>query len=70
MAESSTDIMGLIADLRREHEELDGKLVQMVQMVRRNHLSVAEEAEVKRLKKLKLAKKDRLYALARATARA
>jgi hypothetical protein len=67
MAESSTDIMGLIADLRREHEELDGKLVQMV---RRNHLSVAEEAEVKRLKKLKLAKKDRLYALARATARA
>ncbi len=67
MAESSTDIMGLIADLRREHEELDGKLVQMV---RRNHLSVAEEAEVKRLKKLKLAKKDRLYALSRASARA
>jgi hypothetical protein len=65
MAESSTDIMGLIADLRREHEELDGKLVQMVRS--RNHLSVAEEAEVKRLKKLKLVKKDRLYALARAS---
>jgi hypothetical protein len=67
MAESSSDITGLIADLRREHEELDGKLVQMV---RRTHLSVAEEAEVRRLKKLKLAKKDRLYALSRSSARA
>ncbi|HUB07537.1 MAG TPA: DUF465 domain-containing protein [Myxococcales bacterium] len=63
MAGTSTDIMALIADLRREHEELDGKLAQMERG--RNHLGVAEEAEVKRLKKLKLAKKDRLYALQR-----
>ncbi len=58
----STDILALIADLRREHEELDGKVAAMD---RRNHLSVAEEAEVRRLKKLKLANKDRMYALSR-----
>ncbi|MHB8420170.1 MAG: DUF465 domain-containing protein [Myxococcales bacterium] len=68
MAGTSNDIMALIADLRREHEDLDGKLAKMERG--RNHLSVAEEAEVRRLKKLKLAKKDRLYALQQRGARA
>ncbi|MHB1843401.1 MAG: DUF465 domain-containing protein [Deltaproteobacteria bacterium] len=62
MAQSTHDIAGLIAELRREHEELDAKVSQLV---RRPHLGVAEEAEVRRLKKLKLARKDRMFALAR-----
>ncbi len=62
MIESKMDIAALIADLRREHEELEGRLSALT---RRSHLSVAEEAEATRLKKLKLAKKDRLAALCR-----
>ncbi len=62
MAQSTNDIDGLIAELRREHEELD---LRLSQLERRPHLSVAEETEVRRMKKLKLAKKDRLFALAK-----
>jgi uncharacterized protein YdcH (DUF465 family) len=60
MAESKTDISSLIDELRKEREELDGRLAEIE---RRRHLSVAEEVEVKRLKKLKLAKKDKLHAM-------
>jgi uncharacterized protein YdcH (DUF465 family) len=60
MAKLGTDISGLIDELRKEHEELDGKLVRIEE---RPHLSANEEFEVKRLKKLKLSKKDRIYAL-------
>lgn len=60
MAESKADISSLIDELRRERKELDG---QLAEMERRRHLGVAEEVEVKRLKKLKLAKKDKLAGL-------
>jgi hypothetical protein len=60
MAESKADISSLIDELRKEREELDG---QLAEIERRRHLSVAEEVEVKRLKKLKLAKKDKLHAM-------
>jgi uncharacterized protein YdcH (DUF465 family) len=63
MAKMGTDISGLIDELRKEHEELDGKLVRIEE---RPHLSSSEELEVRRLKKLKLSKKDRIYALSQA----
>lgn len=46
--------------LRREHVKLEAKLGELE---RQRWLSASEEAEVKRLKRLKLAKKDRMRAL-------
>lgn len=48
--------------LRKEHRALDE---QIIDMERRRYLSPGEEAEVKRLKVLKLHKKDEIAALAR-----
>jgi hypothetical protein len=67
MAVARTDIASLIEDLRREREELDGKVQKMDS---RNHLSVAEELEVKKLKRLKLMKKDRIQQLSKMSGRA
>jgi uncharacterized protein YdcH (DUF465 family) len=60
MAESKSDISSLIDELRKERELLDGRVVEIE---RHRHLSVAEEVEVKRLKRLKLMKKDRMAAM-------
>ena len=48
--------------LRHEHRALDEKIMDMEH---RHFLSPVEEAEVKRLKRLKLYKKDEIAALAR-----
>jgi hypothetical protein len=48
--------------LRKEHAELDGRLVELE---RKAWLSTAEEQEVRRLKKLKLLKKDQISMLER-----
>lgn len=48
--------------LRGEHRALDE---QIIDMERRRWLTPTEEAEVKRLKRLKLYKKDEIAALAR-----
>lgn len=53
----SDNISGLIDELRKEREALDGRLEEMC---RRRHLSVDEEVEMKRIKRLKLMKKDRM----------
>ena len=66
MAVARTDIASLIEDLRREREELDGKVQKMDS---RTHLSVAEELEVKKLKRLKLMKKDRIQQLSKMSSR-
>jgi hypothetical protein len=60
MAESKSDISSLIEELRKEREVLDG---QLVEIEKRRYLSVSEEVEVKRLKRLKLVKKDRMAAM-------
>ncbi len=60
MAESKSDISSLIEELRKEREVLDG---QLGEIEKRRHLSVSEEVEVKRLKRLKLVKKDRMVAM-------
>jgi hypothetical protein len=67
MAVARTDIASLIEDLRREREELDSKVQKMDG---RTHLSVAEELEVKKLKRLKLMKKDRIQQLSKMSGRA
>lgn len=46
--------------LRREHVKLDAKVSELEAQ---RWLSASEEAEVKRLKRLKLAKKDRMQQL-------
>ena len=56
-----------IERLRREHRALDD---QIIVMERRRFLTPNEETEVKRLKRLKLYKKDEIAALARQAARA
>jgi uncharacterized protein YdcH (DUF465 family) len=48
--------------LRKEHRALDE---QIMDLERRRYLTPGEEAEVKRLKVLKLHKKDEIAALAR-----
>ncbi len=60
MGESKSDISSLIDELRKEREILDGRLDEMG---KRRHLSVSEEAEMKRIKRMKLVKKDRLVAI-------
>lgn len=60
MGESKSDITSLIDELRKEREVLDGKLQEIE---RHRHLSVEEQVEVKRLKRMKLAKKDRMSAM-------
>lgn len=52
----------LIEELRKEHHEIDLKVSDLE---RRAFLTSDEEAEVKRLKRLKLAKKDMIYVLTR-----
>ncbi len=54
------DVEQMITQLRREHHELDERLHSLE---RKAWLSTEEEAEVHRLKKLKLAKKDRIQEL-------
>ena len=49
-----------IARLRREHRELDQKLQEMDQ---RRFLTPTEDMERKRLQKLKLLKKDKIFYL-------
>lgn len=46
--------------LRREHLKIDAKVSELESQ---RWLTAREEAEVKRLKKLKLAKKDRMHQL-------
>ena len=53
--------------LRHEHRVLDD---QIIAMESRRYLTPNEEAEVKRLKRLKLYKKDEIAALARQVGRA
>lgn len=48
------------ARMVREHTELDR---QVAELERRVHLSAEEEIELKRIKKLKLAGKDRMEAM-------
>ena len=48
--------------LRREHRDLDRRIDEMLD---RPYLLPDEEIEVQRMKKLKLAKKDRIFALER-----
>lgn len=54
------DVEQTIGRLRREHAELDERLHLLE---RKAWLSTEEEAEVHRLKKLKLAKKDKIETL-------
>jgi uncharacterized protein YdcH (DUF465 family) len=51
-----------IEQLRREHHELDLKVGEIEQ---RAYLTAEEDAEVKRLKRLKLATKDMIFLLSR-----
>ena len=51
-----------IDQLKREHHEIDR---QVTELERRPFLTADEEAEVKRLKRLKLAKKDMIFLLSR-----
>lgn len=50
----------LLETLRRQHGKLDR---QVVQLEERRWLSTADEAEVRRLKRLKLATKDKMSQL-------
>ena len=50
----------LLETLRRQHGKLDK---QVVQLEERRWLSASEEAEVRRLKRLKLAAKDKMREL-------
>jgi hypothetical protein len=58
------DTTQTLAQLRKEHAELDGRLVELE---RKAWLSTTEEQEVRRLKKLKLLKKDQMSMLERHT---
>ena len=52
----------LIEQLKKEHHEID---LRVNDLERRSFLTADEDAEVKRLKRLKLAKKDMIYVLTR-----
>ncbi len=52
----------IIEQLRREHHDLG---LQVEELERRPFLSDDEDAELKRLKRLKLAKKDMIFVLSR-----
>jgi hypothetical protein len=54
--------MDAIERLRSEHHEIDQ---QVAELERRPFLTAEEDAEVKRLKRLKLAKKDMIFVLSR-----
>lgn len=56
----------LLDRLRHEHREIDDKVGQFE---RRPWLTADEDVEVKRLKRLKLAKKDMIFLLERRLAR-
>lgn len=51
-----------LEDLRRQHQDLDAAIARLERQA--SH-SVADEAEIRRLKKLKLQKKDKMHALMR-----
>jgi hypothetical protein len=51
-----------IEQLKREHHEID---VQVAALEHRAFLTTEEDAELKRLKRLKLAKKDMIHVLTR-----
>jgi hypothetical protein len=51
-----------LEELRRQHEDLDAAIARLERQA--SH-SVADEAEIRRLKKLKLQKKDKMQALMR-----
>jgi hypothetical protein len=52
----------LLESLRKEHRELDRKIDEMTQ---RAYLLPDEEVDIRRMKKLKLAKKDQIVRLER-----
>jgi hypothetical protein len=52
----------LLESLRKEHRELDRKIDEMTQ---RAYLLPDEEVDIRRMKKLKLAKKDQIARLER-----
>jgi hypothetical protein len=54
--------VALIERLRREHHEIDE---QVAELERRPFLTADEDAELKRLKRLKLSKKDMIFFLSR-----
>lgn len=60
--EPSSDRSEQIARLRREHSELEGRLERMTSL---RHLSSSEQVEMRRIKRLKLHKKDRIHYLTR-----
>lgn len=60
MAQVTGDDAKELEKLRREHVKLDAKLTVLESQ---RWLSASEEAEVKRLKRMKLARKDRMRQL-------
>jgi len=60
MAQVTGDAVKELERLRREHVKLDAKLTALESQ---RWLSASEEAEVKRLKRMKLARKDRMRQL-------
>jgi len=55
------EMEGLLIRLRKEHRDLDAKIVELTS---RPYLTPEDQVEVARLKKMKLSKKDRMLAVA------
>ena len=58
--EEQTSAQGILEDLRREHRALDLRIKELAKMA---YLTPTEQMEQKRLKKLKLLKKDQIHTL-------